>query len=104
MKAEIAEALAQGKLVIPAPIEGTPMPARAALPPEIAELFQGPRGRGKPRRICFSALNWVLLYKPPCRLERIPERKVQVWPCSGFLESSRLQPAYVAGDLNAEVR
>ena len=38
VKAEIAEALAQSKLVIPVLIEGTPMPARDALPPEIAAL------------------------------------------------------------------
>jgi hypothetical protein len=38
VKAEIAEALTQNKLVIPALIEGTPMPARDALPPEIAAL------------------------------------------------------------------
>ena len=38
VKAEIAEALAQNKLVIPALIEGTPMPARDALPPQIAGL------------------------------------------------------------------
>src|SRR5882724_591123 len=38
VRAEIAEALAQSKLVIPALIEGTPMPARDALPPEIAAM------------------------------------------------------------------
>jgi tetratricopeptide (TPR) repeat protein len=38
VRAEIAEALAQNKLVIPVLIEGTPMPARNALPPEIAAL------------------------------------------------------------------
>jgi hypothetical protein len=38
VKAEIAEALAQGKLVIPVLIEGAVMPARDALPPEIAAL------------------------------------------------------------------
>ncbi len=38
VKAEIAAALAQGKLVIPALIEGTPMPARESLPDDIAPL------------------------------------------------------------------
>ena len=38
MKAEIAEALHQNKLVVPVLIEGTPMPARDTLPPEIAGL------------------------------------------------------------------
>jgi TIR domain/KAP family P-loop domain len=38
VKAEIAEALAQSKLVIPVLIEGTPMPPRHVLPPEIASL------------------------------------------------------------------
>jgi tetratricopeptide (TPR) repeat protein len=40
VKAEIAAALAQGKLVIPALIEGTTMPAREALPAEIAALAE----------------------------------------------------------------
>jgi hypothetical protein len=35
---EISEALAQGKLVIPALIEGAPMPTREALPPHMASL------------------------------------------------------------------
>jgi hypothetical protein len=38
VKAEIAAALAQGKLVIPVLVEGTPMPAREALPPELCPL------------------------------------------------------------------
>ena len=38
VKAEIAEALAQGKLVIPALVEGAAMPARDALPPELSAL------------------------------------------------------------------
>ena len=38
VRMEIAEALAQGKLVIPALIEGTAMPARDALPAEISAL------------------------------------------------------------------
>jgi hypothetical protein len=38
VKAEIAAALTQGKLVIPALIEGTPMPARESLPEELAPL------------------------------------------------------------------
>ena len=38
VKAEIAAALAQNKLVIPALIEGTPMPARESLPEELAPL------------------------------------------------------------------
>ena len=38
VKAEIAAALAQGKLVIPVLIEGTSMPARGALPAELAPL------------------------------------------------------------------
>jgi hypothetical protein len=38
VRAEIAAALAQGKLVIPVLIEGAPMPARDALPAEIASL------------------------------------------------------------------
>ena len=40
VKTEIAAALAQGKLVIPALIEGTTMPAREALPAEIAALAE----------------------------------------------------------------
>ena len=38
VKAEIAAALAQGKLVIPVLIEETPMPARGALPAELQQL------------------------------------------------------------------
>jgi tetratricopeptide (TPR) repeat protein len=38
VKTEIAEALTQNKLVIPVLVEGTPMPARDALPSEIAAL------------------------------------------------------------------
>src|SRR5581483_7771066 len=38
VKAEIGEALAQSKLVIPVLIESAPMPARDALPPEIRAL------------------------------------------------------------------
>lgn len=38
VRAEIAAALAQSKLVIPALIEGTPMPARESLPEELAPL------------------------------------------------------------------
>ena len=38
VKAEIAAALAQNKLVIPALIEGTPMPAHESLPEELASL------------------------------------------------------------------
>jgi hypothetical protein len=38
VKMEIAEALAQDKVVIPALVEGTAMPARDRLPPEIAAL------------------------------------------------------------------
>jgi tetratricopeptide (TPR) repeat protein len=40
VKAEIAAALTQGKLVIPALIEGTPMPARESLPEELASLVE----------------------------------------------------------------
>lgn len=38
VKTEIAAALQQNKLVIPALIDGTPMPTRDALPPELADL------------------------------------------------------------------
>jgi len=40
VRAEISEALAQQKLVIPALIEGAPMPMREALPPDLATLTE----------------------------------------------------------------